>query len=409
MNKLPEGWIFFELGEITTIAIGKTPPRGIERYFKGDKIWLSIRDLQELEIDNSKEKLTEEAVKRYNINLVKKGTLLMSFKLTLGKMAFAKTDLYTNEAIAALPIKSSYLKKINSKFLYYSLQYIDLEGEVDNAVKGKTLNKEKLKNLKIPIAPIAEQKEIVTLLDMAFHKLNLASTRTNESMWKLRQMEVSILNNIFESNNSNWKQFKLSEKFKLHNGRAYNRNELLTEGKYKVIRIQNLNGGENWYYSDMELGKEKYCENGDLLYSWSGTPGTSFGAFIWKREKAIFHYHIWRVELDQDLDKNFAFYLLKHVTDMAISQSHGVTGMMHISKGKMENLTIKIPEINEQKRIVRYLDQTTAKNSELLKYYQTKLKAIQDLKSSILNSAFKGELRNSDEFVKQQQRVYDAV
>ena len=85
-----------------------------------------------------------------------------------------------------------------------------------------------------------------------------------------------------------WMWVRLTEFATLHNGRAYKQNELLLTGKYPVLRVGNLFTNNQWYYSDFELEPEKYCEFGDLLYSWSA----SFGPHIWKGSKAIYHYHI---------------------------------------------------------------------------------------------------------------------
>src|SRR6185503_6616405 len=95
-----------------------------------------------------------------------------------------------------------------------------------------------------------------------------------------------------EMNCSKWKLYKFGDCAELINGRAYSQAELLTNGLYKVIRIQNLNGGAKWYFSDLQLEKEKYCMEGDLLFAWSAT----FGPYVWSGERSIFHYHIWNVK-----------------------------------------------------------------------------------------------------------------
>ena len=76
---------------------------------------------------------------------------------------------------------------------------------------------------------------------------------------------------------------------KIINGRAYKQDELLTNGKYKVLRVGNFFSNSNWYYSNLELDQSKYCDKDDLLFAWSA----SFGPKIWDEGKTIFHYHIW--------------------------------------------------------------------------------------------------------------------
>jgi len=97
-----------------------------------------------------------------------------------------------------------------------------------------------------------------------------------------------------------WEWCRLGEVGELINGRAYKKEELLKTGKYRVLRVGNLFTNNEWFYSNLELPKEKYCQAGDLLYAWSA----SFGPYIWNGPKTIFHYHIWNViyKVFDDLD-----------------------------------------------------------------------------------------------------------
>ena len=151
-----------------------------------------------------------------------------------------------------------------------------------------------------------------------------------------------------------WEFKKLGDCVRLINGRAYSQHELLDAGT-PVIRIQNLNGGDRWYYSDLDLPDDKYCVTGDLLFAWSA----SFGPYIWRGPKSIFHYHIWRVLPYENLDKSFAFHLLHWITDRVKAASHGVA-MLHMTKAGMENWEIPLPPLPEQRRIAAILDQADA-------------------------------------------------
>jgi type I restriction enzyme S subunit len=151
-----------------------------------------------------------------------------------------------------------------------------------------------------------------------------------------------------------WRWCKFGECATLINGRAYSQDELLDSGT-PVLRIQNLNGGERWYYSDLELPKEKYCVAGDLLYAWSAT----FGPYRFEGPRSIFHYHIWRVIPGDRLDKNFAFHLLGWMTARIRAAAHGVA-MLHMTKGGMEAWPIPVPPLDEQRRIAAILDRAEA-------------------------------------------------
>ena len=144
-----------------------------------------------------------------------------------------------------------------------------------------------------------------------------------------------------------------SEVATLINGRAYSAKELLKSGKYRVLRVGNFFSTSDYYYSDLELEPNKYCEKGDLLYAWSAT----FGARIWEEERVIYHYHIWKVEYDnQLLDKEFLCFLLNEMTENLKHETHGST-MMHLTKEGMERKQIIIPPIRVQKSFVLFLHQ----------------------------------------------------
>jgi len=150
-----------------------------------------------------------------------------------------------------------------------------------------------------------------------------------------------------------WEKKKLRDVCELINGRAYSKPELLSEGKYPVLRVGNFFTNNHWYYSDMELDTDKYCDDGDLLYAWSA----SFGPRIWTGGKVIFHYHIWKVRPDADqIDKDFLYYFFKWDTDQIKADQGTGTTMTHVSKGSMEDRVIYVPPLPEQQRIVALLD-----------------------------------------------------
>ena len=129
--------------------------------------------------------------------------------------------------------------------------------------------------------------------------------------------------------------------------------ELQDRGKYRILRVGNLSGGnDSWYYSDMELEDSKYCEAGDLLYAWA----CNFGPHIWKEEKVIYHYHIWKLIEDREkLDKIYLYYYLIHQTPFYLGGVNGAT-MVHITKKNMEKKNIYIPDsLNIQRKIASIL------------------------------------------------------
>lgn len=163
--EIPSNWIWIKFGELVDFNIGKTPARANADLWENDYNWVSISDMIENGfINNTKEKVS---IKSYNDifkgKISKKGTLLMSFKLTVGKCSILNIDAFHNEGI--ISIYPKYKNETLQHYLFKILPYITKYGDVKGAIKGNTLNSKSLNNLLIPLPPIEEQQRIVEKLD----------------------------------------------------------------------------------------------------------------------------------------------------------------------------------------------------------------------------------------------------
>lgn len=187
----------------------------------------------------------------------------------------------------------------------------------------------------------------------------------------------------FSGFDGEWEQEKFGKIATIINGRAYSQDELLSEGKYKVLRVGNFYTNESWYYSNLELDNKYYANNGDLLYTWSAT----FGPHIWSGDKVIYHYHIWKVELSERIDKKYILQLLEKDKSDILSNKNGST-MVHITKDGMENKLLMFPEeIEEQTKIGSFLKQL----DQCITLHQHKLDKLKNLKKSYLAELFPAE------------------
>lgn len=153
-----------KLGEVCDIVVGRTPPRADPSMWGGDSPWVSIADMnQGLRINSTKEGISAAGAAKGK--LLEAGTVLLSFKLSIGKVARASMPLYTNEAIAGLPIKNP--TKLDAAYLLRALQAQDLTGGSNRAAMGATLNKAALQAITVPLPPLEEQRRIAAILDQA--------------------------------------------------------------------------------------------------------------------------------------------------------------------------------------------------------------------------------------------------
>lgn len=390
MTNLPQGWEVKKLGDIAEIQIGKTPSRNNIDFFQGENIWLSIRDLKSKFVSSSSEKISNEAISKTNMKVVPKGTLLMSFKLTLGKTAFAECDLYTNEAIAAIFIKN---KNINKYFLDYVLKFTDLEKYVDNAVKGKTLNKQKLKQIEILLPKnIKEQERIVGILDESFAKIDESIKILEQNLLNLDELMQSALQKAFNPLKDNakenyklpqsweWKSLEeISENISAGGDKPKNCTESKTAKNQIPVYANGVNNNGLVGYADKAT-----IIKPSLTISARGTIG-----FVCIRKEPYFP--IVRLISLIPCENILCLHYLYFCLNFFIAKGEG-SSIPQLTIPKFKSLQIPLPPLKEQEQIAKHLDFVFEKTKALKELYTKELKDYEELKQSLLNKAFKGEL-----------------
>lgn len=175
--EIPKKWKWLKLGDFADLNIGKTHPRHETQYWRDGYNWVSIADMSKSDyglIKTTKEQVSEEAINKvFAHKICPAGTLLMSFKLSIGKIGILDIDAVHNEEIVSILPKNFYCD-VDKLFLFYVLplcvNYIDKT----NAIKEQTLNKEKLKNILVPLPLLGEQKRIVTKIKFLFDIFNIS-------------------------------------------------------------------------------------------------------------------------------------------------------------------------------------------------------------------------------------------
>ena len=346
-NSYNEDWEQRKLGDVVPITMGQSPDGSTYSDTPSDYILVQGNaDLQNGWV--TPRIWTSQVTKKAD-----GGDLIMSVRAPAGAMGKTAYNVVIGRGVAAIK---------GNEFIYQLLVKMNSNGYWKVLSCGSTfesLNSDNIKNADVLIPDVAEQEKIgeyfvnldrlITLHQRKLDTLKVVKKSMLEKMFPREGCKVPEVR--FSGFTEDWEQRKLVDIATFINGRAYSQDELLNEGKYKVLRVGNFYTNDSWYYSDLELNDKYYVDKGDLLYTWSAT----FGPHIWLGERVIYHYHIWKIQPKNDLDKHFAVHLLNNDKDKITSDKNGST-MVHITKIGMENKDVTLPNIDEQKKLAQMFD-----------------------------------------------------
>ena len=408
------GWQTKKLGELCEIELGKTPARANNSFWderrETGNVWLSIADLLKAEdnfVVDSKEYVSDKGAAI--CKLVPQGTLLVSFKLTLGRLAFAGRDLFTNEAIAALSIFNE--RELSKEFLFYFLHFFDWVKAAENDVKlkGMTLNKAKLKEMLVYFPSPSEQQRIVGILDAAFDGIATAKANAEQNLQNARALFESHLQSVFTQRGEEWVEKPLSAVCDLQNGYAFKSGDYIESSSTLNIRMSSIRPGgsfdseHNQRFLPDSYAKEYasfLLKEGDLIIAMTDMAGDPK---ILGVPTLVSNLNGRNFLMNQRVGKLFGFsdnvrvpylrYFLASPLIKGYYKSKGAGGLqINISKGDILSAQIPIPGIAKQDRIVDQLDELSEETQRLESLYQRKLAALDELKKSLLHRAFNGQL-----------------
>lgn len=361
-----DGVKYEKLGDVCELKIGGTPRRDTSKYWdNGTNIWISVSELNNNVITDSKEKITDEGIKNSNVKLIKKNSILMSFKMSVGKKAIAGTDLYTNEAIVAINAKNNNLL---NKYIYYAIDNFDFSGAC-SSIGGGNLNKEKIENLEIPIPSLEVQKKIVEQLDVIYKNIQTCKEQIDESK-KIMKYYVETM--------TYWeKEQKLGDLCEFKNGKQLSKDKFI-EGNYPVI-----GGGCNpcGYHNE-------YNRNENVILCSSS--GANAG-YISKYPSKIWASDCFSIEPNKSINNLYLYYYLKMIQENIFKLQSG-SAQPHVYSKNIEDLKISIPSLEKQKEIVSYCDEidTTIKSME------SRIKSNEMLMKNIMETYLKMNDKNND-------------
>lgn len=414
---IPSSWKWCKFGELVDCSMGKTPPRAEPVWWQNDIHWVSISDMKDYgHISYTKEMVSQKALEEKFGGISTKGTLLMSFKLTVGRTSILDIDAVHNEAIISI---YPYVDTENyfRDYLFYILPIVTQWGDSKNAIKGKTLNSKSIANLMIPLAPLNELQRIVAKIEellpyvdryaAAYEKLEQFDAKFPEDMKKsilqyaiqgklveqrpeegtgeeLYQQiqtekqrlikegkikmekplpEISEDEVPFEIPDS-WRWCYVGDLFNHNTGKAMNSSAKKTD-KPGAIRPFITTSNVYWNSFDFSVVKEMFFSDdeverctvtkGDILMCEGGA---YFGrTAIWNYDYDIcFQNHVHRLRPYQEIDLMFFYHIFFFYKNMNMMKAKG-TAMPGLSSITLHQMIIPLPPLAEQKRIIAKLEE----------------------------------------------------
>lgn len=391
---MKSAWSTKKLGQLCDISMGFTPARANSKFWGSGYNWLSIADMsQGKDLKCTKESITADAVCDRMHKLIEPGTLLMSFKLSIGKLGFARVPLFTNEAIVALPVRDK--KELLPEYLYYALDSIDLVKGTDRAVMGNTLNKAKLEEIEIPLPPLADQRRIAAILD----KADAIRRKRQESIRLTEEFLRSTFLEMFGDPVTNPKGWEVVTIRDLVSEVKYGTSDKASyEGKYPILRMNNITYDGGWSFSDLkridipEKELSKYLvHKSDILFNRTNSKELVGKTAVYRRDEPMaFAGYLIRVRPNKHNNSEYiaAYLNSSHGKSTLEGMCKSIVGMANINAQELQDIRILKPPVELQNQYALIVQKIQEKNETLIKSSEL----TGNLFESLAHRAFRGEL-----------------
>ncbi len=384
-------WNMVKLSDVFTLQMGKTPSRNNPDYWNGNHKWLSIADfgMNGKYINKTKECITDAAVAESGIKATPHNTVVMSFKLSIGKTAITVEDIFTNEAIMSFIDKGTYPIDVN--YIYHLFSGKDWSKGTNKAVMGTTLNKATLSQITIPLPPIEIQYQIADNLDKVSKMIDLCNTILNKLDILVKSRFVEMFGDIVY-NTKQWKTYVFSEIATSRLGKMLDTKK--QTGNYSFPYLANYN--VQWFrfeldnLNQMDFNEkdqvEFALEEGDLLVCEGGEIGR---CAIWHNEVSpcFFQKALHRVRCKKDIiiPDYLAWWFRFNCDNNGFSEIEGAKATIaHLPGAKLKKLNVVVPSLDLQKQFADFVAQTD-KSKLAVKQI---LEKAETLKKSLLQEYF---------------------
>ncbi|OCL95407.1 restriction endonuclease subunit S [Aliarcobacter thereius] len=388
---LPDGWEWKKLGELAKFQSGGTPSRNNKTYWEnGDIPWVKISDITDnMYVYKTKEFINKSGLNNSSAKLFSKGTILYTIFATIGKIGILDIEATTNQAISGIQPNQN----VDLFYMYYGLKFITNEiQKISVGVAQNNINLTKLKEQWFPLPQLEEQKRIVAKLDILFAKIDKAITLHQKNIDEADIFMASVLNDIFAEFEEKYEKKQLNE-IAIFGGKNISTLEYPNLIYFSLEDIETQTGKILNYKTVNESGVKGTAVSFDdnvVLYS---KLRPYLNKVIVPNLEGCATTELVVLKPKDKLDKYFlASYLRSsNIVNFLNNDSMGAK-MPRTNMKTFRNLDIPLPPLKTQKKVVLYLDEISNKMEKIKQIQKEKMQSLKELKASILDKAFKGEL-----------------
>lgn len=395
-------WVTKTLAEVSSIYNGGTPDTKVKEYWGDEIFWITPKDMGKLDginVYNTERKLTVKGLKNSSAKVLPVNSVILSSRAPIGHLAINKIEICTNQGCKGI-VPSS---QLDTSFLYYFLKSsVDLLNSLGTGTTFKELSAKKLGEVLIPFPSLKEQKRIVSILDEAFAAIDKAKENAEKNLKNARELFESYLTSIYEGQLKN--TVNLSSVAEIASGYSFKSNEFKPLGNYQVLRIGNVKPGlirkeeSPIFISDVSeaiLGKALLQIN-DVVITQTGTKKKRDYGYtaIVDSNGYLLNQRVARIRFSKGyLAKYFLYYSWTDLfKDQFFANENGTVGQGNVGIGAITNASVPNSSLTQQKEVVQLVDELRNAITRIEDVYKQKLKSLEELKKSILQKAFTGEL-----------------
>ncbi len=397
------GWESASIGDICDVVNGGTPKTGFQEYWGGPHRWITPAEMGKRTtpyIDQTDRTITDQGLQNSSARMLPPYSVILSSRAPIGHLVINTEPMATNQGCKGLVPRN----RIDHKFLYYYLgSIVDLLNELGTGTTFKELSGGRLKEVKVPVPLIAEQRRIAAILDEAFEGIATAKVNAEKNLQNARELFESRREALLSSASHGWDEAPLSDLCDIKHGYAFEGEFFAQEGDYVLLTPGNYfesggyrDRGKKQKYFTGPIPSDYVLSEGSLLVAMTEQAAGLLGSPLLVPESGRFLHN---QRLGLVVGKPGAAWVngfFFHVFSLArvraeIHASASGVKVRHTSPSKIGAVRVAFPTtVADQREVASKLDKLAAECAQLVPLYERKLAALDELKKSLLYQAFSG-------------------